>query len=133
MKQTATKRLLILFGVLDILTLIRWFAVKTVFLAMAWRYGPLLLKIATYLLLASLLFSAYFLIRRSRIGLLITYWQFPFRIILSVYSFSILISLMDLLYLGQIYIPLMWVILFLEIVRLGITIRVHRNSIGKVS
>jgi hypothetical protein len=120
------KKLLILFGVLDILTLIRWFALKTIFVAMASSFGMLLLKAATYLLLASLLFSAYFLIRGSRIGLLITYWQFPFRILLSVYSFSILISIMDLLYLGQIYVPLMWVILCLEVLRLVITIRVHR-------
>jgi hypothetical protein len=126
------KRLLIVFGILDILTLVRSFTIKTN-LAGIWTEGQMqLITICNWTLLASLGFSAYFLIRQNIIGIWLTYVQFPIRIMFMVLSFDFVVTVTDLLDIGYgIYSGLIWVILSLEIVRLINTIQIHRKNYCK--
>ena len=121
------KKFLILFGLLDILTLIRSYR-HIIPHEGSWTEYPLM-TISSSLLYISLIFSAYFLIRQQKIGLWITYLQFPFRMAFLVLSFGFL-TMASRLFNNNYsfaYNFLLWLVIGLEIARVIISIVIHRK------
>jgi len=102
------KRVLVLFGVLDISVIILTY--RELFSLFTNGFIPILFwtQLEYTVMYFSLGFSAYFLLRKDKIGLWFTYAQFPFRYLLSVFSFTFLWSLnffvRDLFYPTNIYV-----------------------------
>ncbi len=120
------KKLLPLFGILDIITLIRSYE-HLIPSSTAWINSPLI-TIASSVLYTSLIFSAYFLIRKQKIGLWLTYFQFPLRMAFLVLSFGfLLITARFFNDRSTIYSIMMWFVIGLEVVRLIITIVIHKK------
>jgi len=119
------KRLLILFGVLDISTLIRLkdHALGSLNNLSEFSWGA----IFEMLIYVSLVFSAYFLIRQSKIGCWLTYAQLPLRVAFYIPSFGFLIVFNKTLFNSPDNI--VWLIIALEILRLFFTILIHRKLI----
>ena len=122
------KKLLILFGLLDILTLIRSYR-HIIPREAYWTEFPLI-TISSSLLYILLVFSAYFLIRQQKAGLWITYLQFPLRIAFLVLSFGFLTMASRLFYnnYSNAYNFLLWLAIGLEIARVIISMVIHRKS-----
>jgi hypothetical protein len=124
------KKLLIVFGLLDIVTLIRGFKnLDTEFTSAS----PYFLAIAiwTPLCYLSLIFSAYFLIRQKKIGLWINYGQFPIRLLFVVLSFGFLLTINPLQLNELSYKYFIGGLMGLEIGRLIVTIHIHRKYFGQ--
>lgn len=120
------KKLLLLFGLLDIVTLVRSYQ-HIIPQASSWTDYPLM-TIASSVLYASLVLSAYFLIMQNKLGLWITYIQFPLRMFFLVLSFGFLLITARLFNdRSIIYSTMMWFVIGLEIVRLIITIVIHKK------
>lgn len=125
------KKILIVFGVLDAVTLIKDFKnpINTGFTSASPYF--LAIAIGTILGYSSLILSAYFLIRQSKVGLWLTYGLFPLRLLSMTLSFSFLLTInpFQLDELGYKY--FIAALLGLEIVRLIITIQIHRKYFGQ--
>ena len=123
------KKLLILFGILDIVTLVRSYGhVRNLW--GEWNVVPWIVagNLLTY---ALLIFSAYFLIKQRKPGLWLTYAQFPLRLSFMVLSFAFLMTIAGLFESNQvIYRIFLWGIWGLEILRLIVTIQIHRMYFG---
>jgi uncharacterized membrane protein len=120
------KKLLHLFGILDIITLIRSHE-HLIPGSTAWINYPLI-TIASSVLYASLIFSAYFLIRKHKAGLWLTYIQFPLRLAFLVLSFGfLLMAVRSFNDQPGTYSFMLWFVTGLEIVRLIITIVIHKK------
>ena len=123
------KKLLILFGILDIVTLVRSCGhVRNLW--GEWNVVPWIVagNLLTY---ALLIFSAYFLIKQRKPGLWLTYVQFPLRLSFMVLSFAFLMTIAELFESNQvIYRIFLWGIWGLEILRLIVTIQIHRKYFG---
>jgi hypothetical protein len=119
------KRLLILFGVLDVVTLVRLYGPMSAF----WRHWETSwITTGNLLIFISLIFSSYFLIRQNKLGLWLTYLQFPLRLLFMVLSFGFLVVVVKFFEEGEmVYEILMWGLLGLEIIRLIATIQIHRK------
>ena len=123
------KKLLILFGILDIVTLVRSYG-QVRNLWGEWNVVPWIVagNLLTY---ALLIFSAYFLIKQRKPGLWLTYVQFPLRLSFMVLSFAFLMTIAELFESNQvIYRIFLWGIWGLEILRLIVTIQIHRKYFG---
>jgi hypothetical protein len=120
------KKLLRLFGLLDIITLVRSYK-HIIPRTMAWTNFPLITT-AEFLLYASLIFSAYFLLRQNKVGLWLTYGQFPLRLTFVVLSFGFLFTINRLFdnHVGS-YRIIFWVLVGFEILRLIFTIQIHKK------
>ena len=125
------KRLLILFGLLDIIALIRsykYFIPQT----LTWTYFPLI-AVGNILIYVSLVFSAFFLLRQNKLGLWITYGQFPLRIAFVILSFGFLFELSRLFdKRSQAYMTIFWILIGLEVLRLIFTILIHGKYFSKI-
>jgi hypothetical protein len=119
------KKLLILFGLLDIISIIRSY--RSVAHLLTSDTSSLWLQVPNLLLFVSLGFSAYFLLRQSKAGLLITYVQFPFRIAFGILSFGFLFAFNTILDLERDSNILGWILLGLECGRLFLTVLIHRK------
>ena len=121
------KKLLILFGVFDIITLARNYK-QLIPSPSAWTDFPLI-GLSNSFLYLSLIFSAYFLIRQSKIGLWLTYLQFPFRMAFLVLSLGFL--LLTTKFLNNPATPyriMLWVLIGVEFLRLILTIIIQLLS-----
>jgi hypothetical protein len=120
------KKLLPIFGILDIITLIRSYE-HLIPGSTSWTEYPLI-TLAASVLYASLIFSAYFLVQKQKAGLWLTYLQFPLRMTFLDLSFGFLLLTSRLFNEPTaIYSIMMWFVIGLEIVRLIITIVVHKK------
>ena len=120
------KKLLQFFGLLDIITLIRSYQ-HIIPRATTWSYYPGI-AIGNSLLDALLILSAYFLVRQNKIGLWLTYIQFPLRLAFLILSFGFLLLLNRFFNnKTESYIIIIWVLVVLEILRLIFTIHIHRK------
>lgn len=120
------KRLLILFGLLDIVTLVRSYR-YIIPPTLTWTYYPLL-AVGNIAMYVSLVFSAFFLIRQKKEGLWITYGQFPLRIAFVILSFGFLFELNRLFSRGsRTYMIIFWILIGLEVLRLIYIIIIHRK------
>ena len=120
------KRLLQIFGLLDIITLVRSYK-HIIPQSTDWNEFPLT-TIGNLLLYSSLVFSAYFLLTQKKAGLWVTYGQFPLRFAFVVFSFGFLFT-MNRFFDNQSesYRIIFWVLAGLEILRLICTIHIHRK------
>lgn len=124
-RRNKMKKLLPLFGILDIITLIRSYK-HLIPASSAWSDYPMT-TIAS-ILYASLLFSAYFLIRQQKLGIWLAYIQFPLRMAFLVLSFGFLLSTSSLFNnQSEAYRIMIWALIGLEIIRLVCTIFIHKR------
>ena len=120
------KKLLILFGLLDIVSIIRSFKPLALLVTnLSDLYWLQMLNLILFILLG---LSAYFLLRQTKTGLWLTYGQFPLRLGFMVLSFGFLFSIHGI-FGGQSdsYKVLSWTLIGLECVRLFFTILIHRK------
>ena len=124
------KKLFLLFGFLDIITLMRSYK-YIIPSSRAWIDFPLITATSSLLYL-SLIFSAYFLLRQKKMGPWITYFQFPFRMAFLVLSFGFLL-ITTRLFNNQfeIYRIMIWVLVGLEILRLIFSVFIHKKKFYK--
>ena len=121
------KKLLIVFGILDIVTLVMDFKnpIDTGFTSASPYF--LAIAIGTILGYASLIFSAYFLIKQRKVGLWLTYGQFPLRLLFVILSFSFLLTLNPFKLEDLSYKSFIVALMGLELGRLIVTIQIHRT------
>src|SRR4051812_10677201 len=119
------KKLLIVFGTLDIITFVSNFSYATNYFE---RLGFDLLIVGFLVLYFSLPISGLYLIKQKRVGIWINYLQFSLRFLFTVLSFGFMLKITKLFdnWAGM-YDAFMWVIIALELLRLGITIQIHRK------
>ena len=124
-----TKKTLVLFGLLDLVS----FAVTYRFIIKAIenieRFS--LLSIPEILLIVSLIASGILLILRKKISLIIYYFQFPLRVIFMILTFGFLFDLFGFQYDSVGYKILVVTTFLLEVVRLIITIMIHKKEYKK--
>jgi hypothetical protein len=126
------KKLLILFGILDIVTLIRNFKIIKG-LASDLTHFPVIVT-ANMLVYSSLIFSSYFLIRQNKLGLWITYAQFPLRLLFATLSFGFLLTMNRFFQLEELeYKIFVATVMGLELVRLIISIQIHRKHFRRTT
>ena len=120
------KRPLQLFGLLDIITLVRSYK-HIIPRTMEWSNFPLITT-GRLLLYTSLISSAYFLLSQKKAGLWLTYGQFPLRLAFVVFSFGFLFTMSRFFEnYSETYRIIFWVLVGLEILRLACTIHIHRK------
>lgn len=119
------KRLIQIFGVLDFVSLIRYGLTTRMGFNLAAEEFPIM-TILCVGLIASFVFSSYFLLKMHRLGFWITYFQFPLRIAFLMLSLGFLTELSHLFGSGW-YQPILWSAACFEILRLIITISFHRK------
>ena len=120
------KRLLQLFGLLDIITLIRSYHLIIPRTSTLTDFP--VIAITNTLLYVLLILSSYFLLRQNKIGLWLTYIEFPLRLAYLVLSFGFLLMLSRLFHnkTGS-YRIILWILVAFEILRLIFTIQIHRK------
>ena len=120
------KRLLILFGALDIITVAK--AYKSIYRMIFETSEFHWISLVNILIYVSLLVSGYYLIKQNKLGLWISYAQFPLRLLFAFFSFGFLMIL-NRLFDGQtIGIQILsGFLLILEIGRLILSIMIHRK------
>ena len=119
------KKILIVFGTLDIITVISNFSYATNYFE---RLGFDLLIIGFLTLYLSLPISGLLLIKQKKAGIWINYIQIPLRFLFMTLSFGFILKMTKLFdnWVGM-YDAFMWVIIALEVLRLIITIQIHRK------
>lgn len=117
------KKALIFFGALDIFVIALAYR-QIVTLLTNWSISYIWTRLEYLILYLSLGVSGYFLLRQNKAGLWLTYGQFPLKLISHVYSFSFLNSIV-LNYQNENY--LIWGMTILEIIRLVMTIQIHKK------
>jgi hypothetical protein len=119
------KRILIVFGLLDIVTFVSNFSHATNYFQ---RLGFELTILGFLVLCLSLPVSALLLIQQKKMGIWINYVQFPLRFLYMVLSFGFILRITKLFDSWvDVYDAFMWVILGLEVCRLAVTIQIHRK------
>ena len=124
------KKLLILFGIFDIITLVRNY--KQIIPSQSILTDSPLIGLSNSFLYLSLIFSAFFLIRQSKIGLWLTYLQFTFRIAFLVLSLGFLLLTTKFLNNPETpYRIMLWVLIGVEFLRLILTIIIHKRYFSR--
>lgn len=119
------KKILILFGALDLITFIVNFSYATNYFV---RIGFDPLIIGFLILYLSLPISGLLLLKHKKAGIWINYFQMPLRFLFMTLSFGFILKITRLLDNGVgMYDALMWVIIALEVLRFIITIQIHRK------
>lgn len=122
------KEILIIFGLLDALVFGRCISHIPFFLAFShsWWFGCLMLF--ETIVIFSLSFSAFGLVSQKRWAFILSYCQFPFRYVFMLLSFAF-IAIFFPRHQTPVYItPAIIIAMILEVVRLLITIIIHKNS-----
>jgi hypothetical protein len=87
---------------------------------------PFLLSLARLLFFASLVASAVGLFRGRNWGLVVSYAQFPFRFLFMLLSFGFISEIAGLLHMADLYLPLIYAAMMLEIGRLVCSVWMYR-------
>lgn len=126
LNNNTSKVFLILFGTLDFVTVIKNYnsIYRLIFPNREFNWIDIL-----YLLVyISFLLSGYFLVKQKKLGIWISYFQFPLRLALMIFSFGFLMIVNRIFGFQQIGILILSGFLtVLEIGRLIITISIHRT------
>jgi len=124
-----TKKTLILFGLLDLVSfaVTYKFVIKVIENIEQFSF----LSIPEILMIVSLIASGVLSIMRKKISLIIYYCQFPLRVTFMILSFGFLFKLFGFQYDSVGYKILTWITFLLEIVRLIITIMIHKKEYKK--
>lgn len=131
------RKLLIFFGLLDALIFIESY--QQVYYGLTdwsivnWeRIESVWIHLAFLFIRISVGFSAYLLMMGNKVGIWLSYFQFPFRFLFTGLSFNFLWPLNRLFYEREFGFDfLTWTISLLEISRLIITIHIHRTNFLK--
>ncbi|NOX64297.1 MAG: hypothetical protein GXO85_00515 [Chlorobi bacterium] len=119
------KKLLIIFGILDIITLIKSFGYWNRLIE---RFEVSWLDSLSILFYFSLVISVIWLFKNKSKGLTIYYFQFPFRIGLAIFSFGFLMPMSRLFENHGFGLQVLSIVcLILEISRLIASIIIHRK------
>ena len=123
------KSLLLLFGVLDIVLIVRFLPAEFQHIGNLSdaAFPTNVIFIARLLFLASLFVSAGGLLRTKKWGLITSYVQFPFRFIFIMLSLGFIAKLARIFDLQNLYNPLIYVSMILECVRLACSIWIHKT------
>ena len=126
LNNSTSKGFLILFGMLDFLTVLKNYSsiYRLIFPNREFHWIG-----AVYLLFfISLLLSGYFLVKQKKLGIWISYFQFPLRLYFMFFSFGFLMIIHRIFGLQQIGVLILSGFLtVLEIGRLFISIMIQRN------
>lgn len=131
------KRLLMIFGALDVITLLRNYEQiinlrQIVNLPTDFTNFPVTI-IVKFLVVISLGLSAYFLLRHKKEGLWLTYALFPFRLLFMILSFGFLLTVSRFFTEeAEFYKILIWILIGLELGRLLLTMQIHRKHFMSV-
>ena len=124
-KHKEMKKAIIIFGILDIITLIKSFSYWHRLIE---RFEVNWLDTLSILFYLSLVISVIWLFKNKSKGLIIYYFQFPFRIGLAIFSFGFIMPLSGLFENHGLGIQVLSVICsVLEISRLITSILIHRK------
>ncbi len=144
------KKVLTLFGLLDLLLLLRSYG---------WIINPQIgwneyfwIQLGYTLLVLSLIPSSYFLLQKKRIGIWINYFQFPIRYTLGIFSLNFVLALNNPKLTGTIsslFSPhfalqlsnfffqqadnITLFLMMMEMARIGVTIYIHKTRFGMPS
>ncbi len=124
-----TKKTLILFGLLDLVSFVVTFKFIIKVIENFERFS--LLSIPEILLIVSFVASGILLIMRKKTSLIIYYFQFPLRVSFMILTFGFLFKILGFQYDSVSYKILLGVTFLLEIGRLIITIWIHKKEFGK--
>jgi len=125
---------LLLFGFLDIVSFIRTSKLGLNLLDSS-DYGfdlPSIMSVLGLTLILSLPISGILLLLRKKAGLIVYYFQFPFRIGFLILSFGFLLKIFQLPLNSTAYYINLGIIILLEIIRLSLSIITHKK-INKVN
>jgi hypothetical protein len=126
------KNLLVVFGLLDLISLFMTFRlglklldeiVNPAGLPIFW----IIYHVFEVVLIASLLISGILSILKSKSSLIVFYIQFPFKFAFMILSFGFFLKMFGIPYDSMIYKFMAFTVMTLEIARLAITIRIHRK------
>lgn len=124
-----TKKTLILFGLLDLVSFVVTFKFLLKVIENIERFS--LFSIPEILLIISFIASGILLIKRKKISLIIYYFQFPLRVTFMILTFGFLFNLFGFQY-DSVGSKILVVTTFLlEVVRLIITIMIHKKEYKK--
>jgi len=121
-----TKKILIAFGLLDLLAFAKTYKIM---FKMIENFS--LISIPEIFLIISLIASGIFSIMRKKSSLIIYYFQFPLKITFVIMTFGFLFKMLGFQYDSVGYKILLGVTFLLEITRLIITIMIHKKEFGK--
>jgi hypothetical protein len=119
------KNLLILFGVLDFIAVLKSY--KGIYQLSFANSNFQWMDLVILLIYFSLIASGFYLIKKNKIGLWISYLQFPLRLLFVIFSFGFLLIINGMLnqLIGMYVLTI--ILAVLEIIRLAITILIHRK------
>jgi hypothetical protein len=120
------KKFLVLFGILDLITVLKNY--NNFYRLVFPNNGYHWLNIVILLIYMSLIISGYLLIRQKKSGIWFSYFQFPLRLLFALFTFGFLMILNRFINDQQIGIQLFTGLLaVLEIGRFIVTIMIHRK------
>ena len=118
------KRTLIIFGVFDFISLLRNYQHIIDLIVGTWTNFDWI-AVCNILLYPILFVSGYFLIKQRKMGVWLTYAQFPLRVLFQTLSFGFLWMVIPES--AEVEILFSMILVFLEIMRLTFTIYIHRT------
>ena len=124
-----TKKTLILFGLLDLVSFVVTYKFVIKVIENIDRFS--LLSIPEILLIVSLIASGVLSIMRKKTSLIIYYIQFPLRVTFMILTFGFIFILLGFQYDSVGYRILVVITFLLEIIRLLITIMIHKKEYNK--
>ena len=124
-----TKKTLILFGLLDLVSFVVTYKFVIKVIENIDRFS--LLSIPEILLIVSLIASGVLSIMRKKTSLIIYYIQFPLRVTFMILTFGFIFKLLGFQYDSVGYRILVVITFLLEIIRLLITIMIHKKEYNK--
>ena len=125
---------LVLFGILDIVSFIRMYKLGLNLLDFS-EYCfdlPSIMGVLELTLILSLPITGILLLLRKKAGLIVYYFQFPFKIGFLILSFGFLLKIFQLPFSSTAYYIILIIVILLEIIRLYLSIITHKE-IGKVN
>lgn len=120
------KKFLVLFGILDLITVLKNY--NNFYRLVFPNNGYHWLNVVILLIYMSFIISGYLLIRQKKSGIWFSYFQFPLRLLFALFTFGFLMILNRFINDQQIGIQLFTGLLaVLEIGRFIVTIMIHRK------
>ena len=121
---------LILFGFLDIVSFIRTYKLGLNLLNFS-EFGfdlPSIMIVLELILILSLPITGILLLLRKKAGLIVYYFQFPFRIGFLILSFGFILKTFKLPFNSTAYYIIFVIVTLLEIIRLYLSVITHKKT-----
>lgn len=120
-----SKKVLVLFGILDILFIEKLFNITL----KCFQHNIFFIDVLGILFSSLVILTGILLIKNNRIGFILSYVEFPIRLTIGYFSFGFFLWFVNFVEYGD---SLRWTIIFsvLETIRLIITIIIHRKELA---